>query len=92
MTRKWPLIVSILYLVAVFVLVFLAFDFTGRIHFNMLLALIALTLPWSMVSVIFMWALMHGAGLGFFAVMYAAFGFLNAFLINKIFGTGKIKE
>ena len=52
----------------------------------------ALTLPWSIISVVFMWALVHGAGLGFFAVMYFSFAIINSFFIYKLFGAPQPDE
>ena len=37
-----------------------------------LLPLVALTLPWSLLTVIFMWSLSHGADLWFFWLLYVA--------------------
>ena len=81
---KFPFILPVIYLLAVIVCVLLAFDFTGRINSEWVLALIGLTLPWSVVSVFFMWSLVHGAGLEFFTVMYLVFAGINAFIIYLI--------
>lgn len=62
----------------------MAFDFTGRINSDWVLVLIGLTLPWSIVSVFFMWSLFHGAGLGFFTVLYLVFGGINTFILYCI--------
>ena len=52
----------------------IAFDFDGRMRSSAAwLVAVILTLPWSMVSVLFLWALFHGAGLEFFTVMYLGF-------------------
>jgi hypothetical protein len=75
-----PFVIIAIYLLAVVVCVFLAFDFAGAINFNWTLVLIALTLPWSMVSVIFVWGLIHGAGLEFFTFMYLTFAGLNSLI------------
>jgi quercetin dioxygenase-like cupin family protein len=48
-----------------------------------LLPLIALTLPWSLVSVVFLWSLIHGASPGFFGLLYLAGGAANAFLLYR---------
>ena len=48
-----------------------------------LLILIALTLPWSLMSLVFIWSLIHGASLGFFWVFYLAAGAVNAFLFYR---------
>lgn len=81
---KLLLILPALYLLAVIVCILLAFDFTGRINSEWTLVLIALTLPWSIVSVVFMWALFHGAGLEFFTVMYLVFAGLNVLVFYLI--------
>ena len=39
-----------------------------------------------------MWAIMHGAGLEFFAIMYLIFGAVNAFLLYLLFGTVNLKK
>jgi hypothetical protein len=79
-----PTVAAIGYFVAVLILIFLAFDFDGDVRLVWLLLLLALTLPWSVVSLLFAWALMHGAGLGMFAVMYAAFASINAFIVRYL--------
>lgn len=81
----------LIYLTLVIICVFLAFDYKGSLNIEWWLILFALTLPWSLISIIFMWALIHGAGLGFFTVMYLAFALSNAFLIYWI-AKPKIKE
>jgi hypothetical protein len=48
-----------------------------------LLVLIVLTLPWSLLSVLFIWSLMHGASLGFFWAVYLGGGAANAFLLYR---------
>lgn len=48
-----------------------------------LLILIAITLPWSLISVVFIWSLIHGASLGFFWFVYLGGGALNAFLFYR---------
>ena len=48
-----------------------------------LVLLIVLTLPWSAVSLVFMWSLMHGASLGFFWALYLGGGAVNAFLFYR---------
>jgi hypothetical protein len=69
------------YLILVVICILLAFDYEGSLNSSWWLALCAITLPWSMISLIFVWALMHGAGLEFFTVMYLSFAAINAFLI-----------
>jgi hypothetical protein len=67
----------------------MAFDFKGAINTTWTLVLILLTLPWSLVSILFAWALIHGAGLELYAIVYLMFGALNArilyWLLKKAF-------
>jgi len=72
---------------AVVVCIFLAFDFAGDINLAWTFALIGLTLPWSLVSIPFGWALIHGAGLGFFTFMYLAFAGLNSFIFYRLYSS-----
>ena len=65
------------YLLGVAVCIFLAFDFEGAINLGWTLALIVLTLPASAISLPLSWALIHGADLEFFAVMYFLFAVTN---------------
>jgi hypothetical protein len=81
---KFLFVVPVTYLLAVIGCVLLAFDYTGRIDSGWVVVLICLTLPWSIVSFIFMWSLFHGAGLGFFTVMYLLFAGINAFILYRI--------
>jgi len=83
---KKQFIIPVVYLLTVIIYIVLAFDFEGRLNSDWWLVLCAFTLPWSLVSVIFMWALFHGAGLEFFTVMYLFFAVINAFLIYLIAG------
>ena len=73
-----PFLIIILYLVAVVLSISLAFDYAGAINTDWTFVLIVLTLPWSLVSVVFAWSLIHGAGLEFFTVMYLVFAGVNA--------------
>ena len=81
---KLLFIVPVTYVLAVIGCVLLAFDYTGRIDSGWVLVLICLTLPWSIVSVLFVWSLIHGAGLEFFTVMYLLFAGINAFILYRI--------
>ena len=76
--RRNSWIIIALYFGAVITCISLAFDFKGAINFNWTLVLIGLTLPWSVVSVLFAWALIHGAGLEMFTLIYLAFAGINA--------------
>ena len=73
------------YTLVVLVLVLLAFDFEGRIRLGWTGVLILATLPWSVVSILFAWALIHGAGLGFFTLVYLTFGAINGHLLGRLF-------
>ena len=48
-----------------------------------LLILIVLTLPWSLLSVVFIWSLIHGASLVLFWAIYLGGGALNAFIFHR---------
>lgn len=89
---KLPFIVITIYLLAVIVCIFLAFDFAGQINLNWTLVLIALTLPWSIVSIIFAWSLIHGAGLEFFTFMYLLFAGLNSLIFYKLYSRRRSQE
>src|SRR5262245_57989824 len=67
---KFPLVAIAIYLFAVAACILLAFAFDGTIHVNCTIVLFGLTLPWSLISIVFAWALIHGAGLGLFALMH----------------------
>jgi hypothetical protein len=77
-------LVTAFYLIAVVVSIFMGFDFKGSIDLGWTLALIILTLPLSLVSILFAWALIHGAGLEFFAWMYLTFAVVNVACIHTI--------
>ena len=82
------IIIPAIYFLAVCTCLFFAFDFNGAVNGKLTLVLIGLTLPWSMISVLFMWALFHGAGLELFAIIFLAFGGLNTYFINHILRKG----
>ncbi len=82
---------STIYLAAVAACIFLAFDFEGQIHAGWTLVLIFLTLPASSISILFAWALIHGAALVFFALVYMASAGLNVLVANWLFA-GKTKK
>ena len=50
---------------------------------NWLGALIALTLPWSLITVAFIWPLAHGASLWLFWLVYIGGGAANVFLLHR---------
>ena len=89
---KTALIIITVYLSAVVTCIVLAFDFIGRIEFEWTLVLIGLTLPWSLVSVVFAWALIHGAGLEFFTFMYLCFAGINSGIFYKMFTRDRSKS
>ena len=72
--------IPVIYLTVTVICIFLAFDFDGRTNIIGWLILSTLTLPWSLISILFLWAIMHGAGLEVFAGMYLVFAVINALL------------
>ena len=48
-----------------------------------LLVLVALTLPWSVISLVFIWSLIHGASLWLFWLVFLGGGAANAFLVYR---------
>ena len=46
-------------------------------------ALVALTLPWGLISIVFMWSLIHGASLWLFWLIYLGGGAINIFLLHR---------
>jgi hypothetical protein len=89
---KLPLAAMAVYLLAVGACIFLAFDFDGAINTNWTIVLIGITLPWSLISIVFAWALIHGAGLGFFTFMYLAFASLNAYMFYRLYSLSRRKS
>lgn len=77
-------ILPTLYMVAVIICIVLAFDYSGQIHSEWTMVLIGLTLPWSIISVLFIWSLIHGAGLEFFTVLYLVCAAINAVILYFI--------
>ena len=82
--RFVPALAATTYFVAVLACISLAFDFAGNTDELWLLVLLGLTAPWSGAAMLFSWALFHGAGLGFFAVMFTVFAGMNAFVIYHL--------
>ena len=75
--RTFALIVIAAYLAAVILCLHQAFDFAPTdSNFKWFLAVIALTLPWSMVSTLFV-ILTHGTGLSW-TYMYLSFACVNS--------------
>ena len=79
------LIPSAVYLILVGLCIYLAFDFDGKTDGLFWLILLLMTYPWSIVTLFFSWALMHGAGLEIFSMLYFLCGLLNSYLIYLIF-------
>ena len=77
-------IVVAIYLLTVYVFIVLAFDFAGAINFGWTMGLIGLTLPWSIVTILMLWSLIHGAGLELFTVLYFLFASLNSFIFYRL--------
>ena len=46
-------------------------------------ALIALTLPWSLITVLFIWSLIHGASPWLFWLVYLGGGAANVYLFHR---------
>ena len=82
---KLPFVLIAAYLLAVFLSILKAFNFAGAIDIDWTLVVAGLTLPWSLVSIIFVWSLIHGAGLNFFASMYMVFAGLNSLIFYKCY-------
>jgi hypothetical protein len=88
---KFTLVAIAIYLLAVVVCIFLAFDFDGSTNLNWTLVLIGLTLPWSLISIFFAWSLLHGAALEFFTVIYLAFAGLNSLIFYWLYSLRRPK-
>jgi len=68
---------AVLYLAAV---VLLTIRVLGYSDSDWLVVLIVATLPWSLVAVVFLWSLIHGASLWLFWLAFIGGGAANAFL------------
>ncbi len=82
---KKQYIFPLIYLVFVVICIIGSFDYQGSLNSNWWLALTVLTLPWSLIGFIYIWALIHGAGLELFTIMYMFFALINVVLIHRIF-------
>lgn len=82
---KKQYIFPLIYFIFVIICILLAFDYKGSLNSDWWLILSALTLPWSLIGFIFIWALIHGAGLELFTIMYLFFASINVVLIHRIF-------
>ncbi|MBK9154820.1 MAG: hypothetical protein IPM25_11490 [Chloracidobacterium sp.] len=90
---KRHIVIPAIYFLIVLVCLLIAFDYDGYMRSSAAwLVTVALTLPWSVVSIIFMWALFHGAGLEFFTIMYLAFAAVNAYVIYRMALPGKMTK
>ena len=85
LSGRFPFVVIIVYLGAVVFCISRAFDFAGAINIDWTLVLIGLTLPWSLVTIVFTWSLIHGAGLEFFTVMYLVFAGANSWIFYWLY-------
>ena len=65
-------------------LIALAFDFSGAIEPEWLIALVAATLPASLVAWLGAYSLIHGASLELFAVFFLACAVFNIWLVRLI--------
>ena len=80
---RW--LIPIIYVVAVLICLLIAFDFDGRMRSSTAwLIAVVLTLPWSLFSVLFIWALIHGAGLELFTGLYLLFALLNGYVLHRL--------
>ena len=68
---------AVLYLAAVIVLTIRALGYSDS---DWLMVLIAATLPWSLVALLFLWSLIHGASPWLFWLVFVGGGAVNAFL------------
>jgi hypothetical protein len=90
---KRHIVIPAVYFITVLICLLIAFDYDGYMRSDVAwLVAVALTLPWSIVSIIFMWALFHGAGLEFFTVMYLLFAAINAYVIYRMVLPGKMTK
>jgi hypothetical protein len=71
------------YVLAVLILLVLGFGIDSEVSGLCFLMVIVMTLPWSIVSVLFLWSLAHGAGLGGFSSLYLLFGVINGYLLGR---------
>ena len=90
---KRHIVISVVYILIVLICLLIAFDYDGRMRSDAAwLVAVVLTLPLSLVSIIFMWALFHGAGLEFFTVMYLSFAAVNAYALHRMALPGKMTK
>jgi hypothetical protein len=89
---KICLVTIAVYMTAVIICIFQGFNFEGSIEGGWIAVLLIITFPWSMITIPFMWALIHGAGLELYAVIYVFFAIINSYLIYKMFAFKKPSE
>ena len=88
---KRHIVIPAAYFLIVFVCLLIAFDYEGYMRSSAAwLVAVVFTLPWSVVSILFMWALFHGAGLEFFTIMYLAFAAINGYMLYRMALPGKM--
>ncbi len=80
---KKRVVLAVVYLAIVIALIFAAFDFRGAVHPIPLLVLVAMTLPFSVLSYIGIWALIHGADIGCFSIFYLTCAAVNVWLVGR---------
>ncbi len=79
---KWRVAAAV-YLAIVVALIVAGFDLRGEIEPIPVLVLVALTLPFSLLSFFGLWALIHGADLGCFIVFYLTCATVNVWLAGR---------
>jgi hypothetical protein len=70
------------YATVVLVLSVLAFGISDGINGGWLLVLIAATLPWSVISVLFAWPLAHGTVPPELVLLFVVFGGVNGYMLG----------
>ena len=78
--RRWLVPIVVIYSGAVLVLTIRGLAYSDG---DALLILIALTLPWSLVCVVFLWSLIHGASVWLFWLVFLAGGAVNSFALYR---------
>lgn len=75
---------AVIYLIAVVLLIRAAFDFAGAVREPWIWWLMAATMPSSLPVWLGIWALIHGANLGCFAVFFFCCALTNVWLVKLI--------
>ena len=70
----------------------LSLNISGTVDIVLVIILFFLTFPWSLVTILFLWALLHEAGLGILSYLYFLFAIINVilFLVWRYFIQRKI--